>query len=114
MEISYEIMIQLRLTLGKMSKRRSRSYTESGLVGSSRGSTWREQRHKRHEDRNRGQKEEQSSLGEGLYQTHRTMFGASEYGQYDETDEELEWLRRLVRDLELEARGGHQRRDQDN
>ena len=60
------------------------------------------------------QKEEQSSLGEGLYQTHRTMFGASEHGQYDETDEELEWLRRLVRDLELEARGGHQRRDQDN
>ena len=112
--ISYEIVIQLRLTLRKMSKRHSGSYTESGLVGSSWGSTWREQRHKRREDRNRGQEEEQSDLGEGSYQTHRTMFGASKHGQYDERDEELEWLRRLMRDLELEARGGHQRRDRDN
>ena len=36
---------------GKMSERRSGSYVESGFVGSSRGSTWREQRHKRCEDR---------------------------------------------------------------
>ena len=68
--IFYEAIVQLRLTLRKMSERHSRSYAESGLVGSSRGSTWQEQRHKRCEDRNHGQEEKQSGLGEGLYQTH--------------------------------------------
>ena len=42
------------------------------------------------------------------------MSGASGYGQFDERDEELEWLRKLVRDLELEAKGKRQREDQDN
>ena len=32
----------------------------------------------------------------------------------DETDEEFERLRNLIRDLELEARGRHRRRGQDN
>ena len=41
----------------------------------------------------------------GLDQTYRTMLGASEHGQCDGRDQELEQLRRLVRDLELEARG---------
>ena len=41
----------------------------------------------------------------GLDQTYRTMLGASKHGQCDGRDQELERLRRLVRDLELEARG---------
>ena len=100
-------MVRLRLTLGKIYERRLGSYAESGSVGSSQGSTWREQRHKRREDRNRGQEEERSGLGEGSYQTYRTMSGASGHRQYDERDEELKWLRKLVRDLKLEARGEH-------
>ena len=35
------------------------------------------------------------------------MSGAFGHGQYDERDKELERLRRLVRDLKLEARGRH-------
>ena len=97
-----------------MSERRSGSYAESGSIGSSRGSTWREQRHKRREDRDREQEEEYSGLGEGSYQTNRTISGASGHGQLDERDEELERLHRLVIDLELEARGGQRRRDRDN
>ena len=42
------------------------------------------------------------------------MSGASGYGQFDEKDKELEWLRKLVKDLELEAKGKRQREDQDN
>jgi len=38
------------------------------------------------------------------------MSGASGHGQFDERDKELKWLRRLVRDLGLEARGRRQRR----
>ena len=76
-------------------------------MGSSRGSTWREQRHKRCEDRDRKQEEERSGLREGSYQTHRTISGALGHGQFDERDKELERLRKLVRDLELEARGRH-------
>ncbi|KAK9989208.1 hypothetical protein SO802_029447 [Lithocarpus litseifolius] len=107
-------MVQLRLTFGKMSERRSGSHAESGSEGSSRGSSWQEQRHKRREDRDREQKEEWPSLGEGSYQTHRTISGASGHGQFDERNEKLEQLRRLVRDLELEAGGGHRRRDRDH
>ena len=97
-----------------MSKRRSGSYTESGSVGSSRGSTWRERRHKRHEDRDHKQEEERSGLGEGWYQTHRTISDASGHRQFDERDKELERLRGLVRNLEFEAKGRTQRRDRDN
>ena len=75
---------------------------------------WRERRHKRREDRDRKQEKERSGLGEGSYQTHWTMSGASRHGKFDERDEELERLRKLVRDLELEARGRHRRRDQNN
>ena len=42
------------------------------------------------------------------------MSSASGHRQRDERDQELEWLRRLVRDLELKAKGWRQRRDQDN
>ena len=111
MGISYKAVVQLRLMLGKMSERCSGSYAESGSMGSSRGSTWREQRHKRSEDRDREQEEERSGLGEGSYQTHRIVSGASRLRQFDKRDEEFERLRKLARDLELEARGRCQRRD---
>ena len=88
-----------------MSEGRSRSYAESGYGRSSQGSTWQERRQKRCEDREHEQEVKQSGLGEGSYQTHRTISGASGRGCFDERDEELERLRRLVRDLELEARG---------
>ena len=49
---------------------------------------------------------------------YRTMFGALRRNRFDrrdeeleQRDEELECLRRLVRDLELEARGRRRRRD---
>ena len=47
-----------------MSEGRSRDHAESGSVGSSRESTWRERRQKRREDREREQEKEQSGLGE--------------------------------------------------
>ena len=92
----------------------SGSYAESGSGGSSRGSTWRERRHKRREDRDCEREEEQSSLGEGSYQTHRKMSRSLGHEQFNERDGELERLRRLVRDLELEARGRRQIKDRDD
>ena len=97
-----------------MSEGRSRGHAKSESVGSSQDSTWRERRQKRHEDRERERREEESGLGEGLDQTHRTMSSASGHGQFDKRDQELERLCRLMRDLEFEARGWRQRRDQDN
>ena len=94
-----------------MSEERSGGHVESGSMGSSRDSIWRERRQKRREDRERKQREEESGLGEGLDQTHRTISGASGHGQFDEKDLELERLCRLVRDLELEARDKRYRRD---
>ena len=88
-----------------MSEGRSGGRTQSGSVGSSRGSMWQERRQKGREDRERLRGEEESGLGEGSNQTHRTMSGVSGHGQYDDRDRELEQLRRLVMDLELEARG---------
>ncbi|KAK9986658.1 hypothetical protein SO802_031609 [Lithocarpus litseifolius] len=96
---------------GKMSRRQSGSYTKSGSGGSSWGSSWQERRQKRHEDREYEQGEEQSGLGMRLFQTHRTVSGASRHERFDKRDEELKRLRSLVRDLELEARGRHRRRD---
>ncbi|KAL0007742.1 hypothetical protein SO802_009244 [Lithocarpus litseifolius] len=96
-----------------MSNRRSDSYIESGSAESSRGSTWREQRHKRHEDRYHERVEEQFGKGEGSRRTHQTVSGATEHKQFDERDEELERLRRLVRNLELEAEGGCRRENQE-
>ena len=83
-------MVQLRLMLGKMSKRPSGGNAKSGSVRSSQGSTWWEQRHKRCEDRDRELEEERSGLGEWSHQTHRTISGASGYKEFDERDEELE------------------------
>ena len=115
MWLSYEAMVQLRLKYGKMSEGHSGGHAESESVGSFQESTWRERRRqKRHEDREREREEEEFGLREGSDQTHRTMSGASRHGQFDERDQELEQLRRLVRDLELEARGRRQRRDRDN
>ena len=94
----------------------SGSYAESGSGRSSRGSTWRERRQKRREDKE--YEEGQSSLGEGSFQMYRTMSGASGCNHFNRRDEELEQrdkelehLCRLVRDLELQARGRRQRRD---
>ena len=98
----------------EMSERRLGSYVESGFGGSSRGSTWREKRHKRREDKDREREEERSGLGEGSYQTHWIMSGALGHGQFDKRDEELELLHRLVRDLELEVRGRRRRKDPDD
>ncbi|XP_030939954.1 uncharacterized protein LOC115964859 [Quercus lobata] len=97
-----------------MSEGRLGGQVESGSIGSSQDSTWGERRQKRHKDRERERREEESCLGEGLDQTQRTMLGASGHGQCDERDQELERLCRLVRDLELEARGWRQRRDRGN
>ena len=81
------------------------SYAESGSKRSSRGPKWRERRQKRCEDRE-PEEEGKSDLGEGSFQTYRTMSGASGRNRFDrkddeleQRDEELECLRRLVRDL---------------
>ena len=100
-----------------MSKGQLRSYAKSGSGRSLRGSTWRERRQKRHEDREH-EEEGQSGLREGSFQTYWTMFGASGCNRFDRRDEELEQkdedlehLQSLVRDLELQARGRRQRRE---
>ena len=93
-----------------MSEERSGGRALSSSMGSSRGSTWRERRQKWREDREHPRGEERSGLGEGSAQTHRTVSGVSAHRQYDDRDRELERLRRLVMDLELEARGqSHER-----
>ena len=79
-------MVQLRPTLEKMSERPLGGNDEGGSVGSSQGSTWWEQRHKRREDRDRKLEEERFGLGEGSHQTHRIVLGASGHGQFDERD----------------------------
>ena len=98
---------------GKMSEGWSGSYAESSYKRSSQGYTWQERRQKRCEDREHKQEEEQSGLGERSYQTHQTISGALGRGCFDERDEELECLHRLVRDLELEAKGRRRRRDRE-
>ena len=90
-----------------MSGRRSEGSAKSGSVGSSRGSMWQERRQKRHEDREYEHEEEEFGLGEGSYQTDWAASDASGHRRLDERDEELERLRRLLRDLELEARDRH-------
>ena len=94
-----------------MFERHSGDHAESGSVGSSRGSSWRERRQKEQEDRGYDQREEMSGTGEGSYQTQWTVFGATGRRQREERDEELERLRRLVRGLELEVRGRCRRGD---
>nr|XP_023890961.1 uncharacterized protein LOC112003025 [Quercus suber] len=87
---------------------------ESDSAGSSRGSTWRERRQKRREDPAYEPPEERSGLGEGSYQTGRTASHASRHTQPNARDEELERLRRLVQELELEARNERHRVGQDD
>ena len=70
----------------EMSEGSSGGHAESGSIGSSRGSTWRERRQKRHEDRERLRGEEETGLREGSDQTHQTMSGASGHGQRDDRD----------------------------
>ena len=94
---------------GEMSEGHSGSHAESGSVGSSQGSTWWERRQKRREDRERERVEEQSSLGEGSYQTLRMVSSATGHNQHEERDQEIERLRRLVRDFELEEKNRRQR-----
>ena len=98
----------------EMSEGRLGGRAQSGLIGSSRGSTWWERRQKGREDRERLRGEEESGLGKGSDQIHRMMSGISRHGQRDDRDRELERLRRLVMDLELEARGRHQERDRNH
>ena len=97
-----------------MSERHSRGHAKSGSTGSSRRSTWQERRQNRREDREREQAKEQFGLGEGSYQTLRMVSGATRYDQHEERDQEIERLRRLVRDFKLEERNRHQRRNRDN
>ena len=101
---------------GKMFRGQLRSYAESDSGRSSQGSTWREKWQKRRKDRE--YEERQFGLREGSFQTYRTMSDASRCNRFNRRDEELkqkdqelERLRRLVRDLELQARGKRQRRD---
>ena len=95
----------------EMSEERSGGRAPSSSIGSSRGSTWRERRQKRREDREHPRGKERSRLGDGSAQTHRTVSGVSAHRQYDDRDRELERLRRLIMDLELEARGRRQERN---
>ena len=97
-----------------MSEEHSRGHVESGSAGSSRGSTWRERSQKRREDQEGELAEEQSGLVEGSYQTLRTVSGATEHGQHDERDQEIERLHKLVRNFELEGRNRCQQRNQYN
>ena len=98
----------------KMFKGRSGGQVESESIGSSWGSTWWERRQKRHKDRERVRGEEESGLGEGSDQTHRTISGVLGHEQRNGRDQELERLHRLVMDLELEARGRRQGRNRNN
>ena len=84
---------------------------------SSQGSTRQERRQKQREDREY-EEQRQSELGEGSFQTYQTMsstLGRNCFDRRDEVlekrDEDLKHLHRLVRDLELEARGRHRRKD---
>ena len=94
-----------------MSERHSRSYAESGSRGSSWGSSWQERSYKKDEDPRYEQAEEHFGPEEGSFQTYRSMSGASVHECFDRRDEELKRLRRLVRDLEIEARGRRRRRN---
>ena len=97
-----------------MSGECSGGHAESGSVGSSQESIWQEKRQKRRENREHERREEEFGLRKGSNQIHRTMSGTSGHRQFDEKDQELEQLCRLVKDLELEARGWRQGRDRDN
>ena len=55
-----------------------------------------------------------SGIGEGSYQTQRTVSGATGGKQREERDEELERLRRLISGLELEVSGRRQRKDRND
>ena len=67
--------------------------------------------HKRNADRRHKWDGEHSGLREGLLQTYRSAFEVPEQEQRDRRDQKLEHLCRLVRDLELEVQGRHQRRN---
>lgn len=92
-----------------MSGHHSASYVDSGFGGSSRSSSWRERRHKRNENRRHDWDEERSGLGGGSLQTYRFVSDIPEQEHHDRRGQELEHLRRLVRDLELKVQGRHRR-----
>ena len=110
MGISYIVVVLPRLTRGKCLKVDQEVMLKM-VLGDLLGDLLREKEGKRREDRKHEQEEEQSNLGVGSYQTHRTISGALGRERIDGRDEELEHLRRLVKDLELEARGRRRRRD---
>lgn len=97
----------------KMFDHRLASYTASGFGGFSQGSSWRERRYKRNEDRRWERDGEQSSSGEGSSRTYQIVSGISEHEHRDRRDQEIERLRRMVRNLEIEVRGICRRRNRD-
>lgn len=56
--------------------------------------------------------EEHSGSREGSSQTYRSASKVPEQGHFDRRDQDLECLRRLVRNMELEVLDRHRRRNQ--
>ena len=81
------------------------SSTDSRSKGSSRGSSWQERRQKRDQDRWYEEHWEQPNSGEGFSQLYQSTSYIPKQEHYDRRDQELERLRKQVRDLELEVRG---------
>ena len=102
-----------KVQLRKMFEQFSVSYAASGSRGSSRVFNWREMRYKRNKDQWHEQDGEYSSPGEGSSQMYRSMSDVPEHEHRDRRDQDLEHLRRMVRDLELELRGRCRRRNHD-
>ncbi|XP_050264077.1 uncharacterized protein LOC126708323 [Quercus robur] len=97
-----------------MSERNSGDHAGTGSVGFSQGSSWRERKQKERKDRGHDQQKVMSDIGKGSYQTQRMISSATGQRQKEERDKELEWLRRLVRGLELEVRGRRRRGDRND
>ena len=70
-------------------------------------------RHKRNENRRYDWNGEHSGSGEGSSQTYRSTSKIPKQKHRDRRDQELECLHKLVRDLELEVRNRHQKRNHD-
>ena len=99
-----------RSYLKSMSNHHSEIYASSGFGGLSRGLSWRERRHKRNKDRRYEWGEEHSGSRKGSSQTYQLASKVFKQRHLDRLGQDLECLRRLFRNLELEVRGRHQRR----
>ena len=88
-----------------MSEGCSGGHAKSGSVGSSRGSTWGNKDIKDAKTRSVNERRNSLALERGHIK-HTEQYQAPQgHGQFEKRDEEVERLHRLVRDLELEARG---------